>query len=422
MKPTFISICFSLLFALNANAQNTSAQTDAPKSDSSAQKFLNRKMPDSSGMRMNMDAVYSRPFLQVAKSPVALGGYLEANSSYMVQDGITEGLSFQFQRLTLFAAASINKRMKFLSEIEFEEGGHEINIEFASLDVEFHPLLNFRGGIVMNPIGSFNQNHDGPKWEFVDRPLSATTIIPSTWSNVGFGLFGKYAKQQWVFAYEAYLTNGFDDRIISNEQNRTWLPASKANEERFMESFNGVPLVTLKTAVRHRKFGEIGLSWMGGVFNRFQEDGLVLDQRRRVDLAAVDFNTKIQKTKTAITGEYVFAFVDVPSTYTQQYGRQQQGGFLDIVQPVLQKPVLGWTNATLNLALRLEYVDYNHGTFNDLGTKIYDEQIAVVPAISFRPSQLTVFRVNYRYQWGWDLLGNPPSKMAGLQVGLSTYF
>lgn len=35
----------------------------------------------------------------------------------------------------------------------------------------------------------------------------------------------------------------------------------------------------------------------------------------------------------------------------------------------------------------------------DLGTNIYDEQIAVVPAISFCPSQLTGFRVNYRYQW-----------------------
>ena len=43
----------------------------------------------------------------------------------------------------------------------------------------------------MNPIGAFNQNHDGPKWEFVDRPISATQMLPATWSNVGFGLYGK---------------------------------------------------------------------------------------------------------------------------------------------------------------------------------------------------------------------------------------
>ena len=129
----------------------------------------------------------------------------------------------------------------------------------------------------MNPIGAFNQNHDGPKWEFIDRPLSATTIIPSTWSNVGFGLYGKYNKNNWVYAYEAYLTNGFDDKIIDNRENRTWFPASKANPDRFEESFNGVPLTTVKSAVRHRKVGELGVSWMGGVFNKFEDEGIQLD-------------------------------------------------------------------------------------------------------------------------------------------------
>lgn len=34
---------------------------------------------DSARIKLNMDAVYDRPFLQVAKLPVALGGYAEAN-------------------------------------------------------------------------------------------------------------------------------------------------------------------------------------------------------------------------------------------------------------------------------------------------------------------------------------------------------
>ena len=39
------------------------------------------------------------------------------------------------------------KRIKFLTEIEFEDGAKEINIEFASVDFEFAPLAKFRGGI-----------------------------------------------------------------------------------------------------------------------------------------------------------------------------------------------------------------------------------------------------------------------------------
>jgi hypothetical protein len=98
--------------------------------------------------------MYNRPFLQVGKLPVALGGYAEANYQYLQQDGVTEGHQFQMRRVSLFISSSIANRIKFLSEIEFEDGAKEIGIEFASLDIEFNPLLNLRGGIVINPIGA----------------------------------------------------------------------------------------------------------------------------------------------------------------------------------------------------------------------------------------------------------------------------
>ncbi|MDP1747638.1 MAG: hypothetical protein Q8L90_18840 [Bacteroidota bacterium] len=407
MKKTLLLILFAI--ASQAFAQNDSS-------------FLKRVQPDTSNLKMNMDAVYNRPFLQMGKLPVSIGGYVEANSSYFSTDGVTEGLSFQIPRMTIFLSSTIQKRIKFLSEIEFEEGGKAIAIEFASMDIEFHPLLNLRGGVIMNPIGGFNQNHDGPKWEFISRPISSTTIIPSTWSNVGFGLFGKYARNNWVWAYEAYLTNGFDDKIITNQLNRTWLPASKETPERFEESFNGVPLVTAKTAIRHRKIGEIGFSWMGGVYNKFNLDGVVVDKKRRVDLFAIDFNTTIPKVNTYINAEWVWAMIDVPTTYIQQFGNKQQGGFIDIVQPVIKRKILGWENSTFNVALRLEYTDYNIGTFNETGSTIYDHITAIVPGISFRPSSQTVIRANYRYHWERDLLGNPAARTAGFQFGFSTYF
>ncbi len=153
--------------------------------------LMRKTSNDTGSLTLNMDAVYDRPFVQAGKLPVALGGYTEANYQYLSEDGISEGHQFQMRRLTLFVSSSISKRIKFLTEIEFEDGTKEINIEFASVDFEFAPLLNFRGGIVMNPIGAFNQNHDGPKWEFVDRPISATQMLPATWSNVGFGVFWK---------------------------------------------------------------------------------------------------------------------------------------------------------------------------------------------------------------------------------------
>lgn len=382
----------------------------------------NPEEKDTGALKMNMDAVYNRPFLQLGKLPVALGGYVEANYQYLKENGVSEGHQFQMRRLTLFVSSSIYKRIKFLSEIEFEDGAKEINIEFASVDFELSPLLNFRGGVVMNPIGAFNQNHDGPKWEFIDRPIAATQMLPATWSNVGFGIFGKKYVKDWVYAYEAYITNGFDDQIINNTEGKTFLPASKTNAGRFEESFNGSPLFTGKVAVKNRKIGELGFSYMGGIYNKYQEDGLVLDKKRPVKVLAVDFNTTLPYTKTWINGEWAWVQVDVPETYTEQYGRHQQGGFVDLVQPVLKKPMMGFEKAVLNVALRLEYVDWNKGSFKMTGGRIADDVVAFVPAISWRPTAQTVIRLNYRHHTQHDLLGNPPSRMAGFQFGFSTYF
>ena len=384
--------------------------------------LLRRTSKDTTKMLLNMDAVYNRPFLSVGKSPVSIGGYVEANWQYFGTNGLTEGHQFQMRRLTLFVASGISKRIKFLSEIEFEDGTKEINIEFASVDFEFHPLLNFRGGVVMNPIGAFNQNHDGPKWEFIDRPVSATQLLPATWSNVGFGLYGKLYKENWVYAYEAYLTNGFDDRIISNTQNKTFLPATKQNRDRFEESFNGVPLVTAKVALRNKRIGELGLSYMGGVFNKFQEDGLVLDKKRRLDVWAVDFNTVLPYFKTYIKTEWTLITVDVPDRYGQQFGRKQAGGFIDFIQPIARRSIFGFEQSVINAVCRLEYVDWNIGKFSETGGNIREDFFSIVPGLSWRPTALTVIRLNYRYNWQTDILGNPPSRTAGFQFGFSSYF
>jgi hypothetical protein len=383
--------------------------------------LLNRTPIDTGKNRMNMDAIYNRPFLTVKKLPIAIGGYLEANTQYASTNGVTDGFSFQMRRMTLFLSSTIAQKIRFLSEIEFEDGTKEINIEFAAMDIEFHPLVNLRGGIVMNPIGAFNQNHDGPRWDFIDRPISATTIIPSTLSNVGFGLYGKYFLGRWTMGYEAYLTNGFDDRIISNEDNRTSLAAGKSNPDKFEESNSGLPMFTGKIAIRNRKVGELGISYMSGVFNKFQKDGLILDDKRSLHVFAIDFNTSLIN-RLYITGEFAKVMVEVPETYSQVFGNKQAGGFIDFVGTVLQKRILGWERSRLNLVLRLEYADYNQGKFRETNGNIGDDIWAIVPGIAFRPVGTTVLRFNYRYIEQTDLLGNRPDRTGVIQFGFSSYF
>ena len=105
-----------------------------------------------------------------------------------------------------------------------------------------------------------------------------------------------------MFGYEAYLTGSFDNSIIDNVESKTFLPAAKNNSNRFEEVNSGLPLFTGKLAVKNTKVGELGLSYMGGVYNKFQDDGLRIDDKRRVDVFAIDFNSTLPALNTFITG------------------------------------------------------------------------------------------------------------------------
>ena len=85
----------------------------------------------------------------------------------------------------------------------------------------------------------------------------------------------------------------------------------------------------------------------------------------------VDMNTTLP-TKTSLNGEWVWASVDVPKTFSQQFGNRQQGGFLDIVQPIIKGRILGWSESVINLSARLEYADYNVGKFQEVDATIAD--------------------------------------------------
>lgn len=161
---------------------------------------------------------------------------------------------------------------------------------------------------------------------------------------------------------------------------------------------------------------------MGGVYNLYQEDGITLGTKRRVDVLALDFNLSVPKIGTYIVGEIAQVMVDVPASYSQQFGEKQFGGFVDIVQPVIRRKIFGWENAVINAALRVEYTDWNVGTFRETGGNISDDIFAICPAVSFRPTGSTVLRLNYRYEWQTDLLGNPAARTAAIQFGVASYF
>ncbi len=171
--------------------------------------------------------IYAKPFVSAPKTTV--GGYMDlqyrlfnsSNSTGVGQAGNGLGSSsFDQQRFVPFFYSDITDRLKVAAELEVEHGvrsksnegsGIEVSLEFATLDYLIKESLNFRGGIILLPLGKFNLLHDSPLNELSDRPLVATAIIPSTLSETGAGFYGTfYPSRQSKLDYELYVTQGFN--------------------------------------------------------------------------------------------------------------------------------------------------------------------------------------------------------------------
>ncbi|MDQ3138569.1 MAG: hypothetical protein M3Q93_13410 [Gemmatimonadota bacterium] len=362
--------------------------------------------------------LYNRPFL-ASMGRTAIGGYLEGNTNYFREAGVSDGFSMELRRFNIFLFSSIGSRIRFISELEFEDGAEEIALETALLDFIVNPSFVVRAGILLPPVGAFNVNHDSPRWDVIDRPLVSTEIIPATLSEVGFGAHGRLFPRGFSVTYDAYLTNGLGDAVILNDAGRTRLASGKGTGL-VAEDNNGRPALSARVGVQRRNLGELGLSYYGGTYNTFRVDGQDVDIRRGVSLLALDLNTEVRSV--SLRGELALAWIDVPEDLRETFGDRQWGFHLDAVVPIFRPRIRGLADPVVNAVVRVERVDYNQGRFASTGDAIGDEIDAFTLGLSFRPVAGTVFKANYRHESIRDVLGNGPAERAGFQFGLATYF
>jgi hypothetical protein len=200
---------------------------------------------------------------------------------------------------------------------------------------------------------------------------------------------------------------------------RTDIPSGK-REEQFAGDNNGSPAFSTRLALRRPGLGELGLSYYGGYYNAYGMEGVQVDDRRWLGIFALDLGASIGPAD--LRAELAHASIDVPPSLVELFGARQWGGHVDVVVPVWRPRISGYPDAVVSAALRIERVDYNVGSFSSTQESIRDDQTAVVPGISFRPTSGTVFRANYRYHWTRDFPGNPTVRLAGFQLGFATYF
>src|SRR5438477_1659848 len=121
---------------------------------------------------------------------VSFGGYGE----FLYQNPRHGLPTADVARAVLYTGYKFNDRVLFNSELEVEhattEIGGSVSAEFAYLDYRIKPQANVRAGLVLLPMGLINEQHEPTAYFGARRPEVEHRILPTTWSELGAGVFG----------------------------------------------------------------------------------------------------------------------------------------------------------------------------------------------------------------------------------------
>jgi len=222
---------------ITASAPST-PPASAPEGSSSDVKKLERKTDvlsqEVEKLRTNLsipeEAKYKSAYglgpaaskVYAAGKGLSIGGYGEGSYQAKVGGKGDTHDTADMERMVLYAGYKFTDKILFNSELEFEHGSTgegseskgEVSVEFASLDFFIDPMANARAGLVLMPMGFINRIHEPLFYFGNQRPMVEQRIIPSTWREMGVGLFGAITPN---LTYTAYVVNGLDAKGFSSD-------------------------------------------------------------------------------------------------------------------------------------------------------------------------------------------------------------
>lgn len=352
---------------------------------------------------------YDKPFLTRLGGNTAIGGYAEAHARWEEADGLREAAGFEAKRFNLFTATQVSDFVRIGAELEIEEGGEELKLEYAAIDLRIHPSLTLRGGMILSPLGRFNLSHDAPLNEFTDRPLVSTELLGVALSEPGFGILGQVGLgRTGRITYEGYATNGFHDGLIGSSEEGTRIPLGRGNTE----DANGSPALVGRLTISPRVGWELGISAHHGAWNTWNVGGAVLDDRRNLTIAVLDLEMMVGPV--TVQGELASANIDIPPGLAGIFSSSQRGAYLDVSVPfgagwVRAMPASGFT-----AKVRADLLDFDA---DRPGHAI--RQLSL--GINFRPTSDTALKFDVVRGRSSDEF-NVGAHHARLLMSLATYF
>lgn len=221
-KPLSLLAIFTLLFSAAPFAQADTLedlQQQIRELSAKVQALQEEKKP-AQDPTPPTDSSYGKKLWENTK----IGGYGELDYISKSENGNGKGASvFDPHRFVLYVTSGFTDWLTLNTEIEWEHGGvkedvdgdelsGEVVIEQAFLDFTIKPYLNVKTGVMLVPLGAINLYHEPTNFNSTERPDLDRYLIPSTWSEMGAGIYGSLGSR---VNYQLLLMNGLNGEEFS---------------------------------------------------------------------------------------------------------------------------------------------------------------------------------------------------------------
>ncbi len=325
--------------------------------------------------------IYDKPFIRRAGRATALGGYIDHEFEW-AEDG---DKTFDQHRFNFFTYSEVTDRIHISSELEYEHGAlvkgkgetdGEVKVEYANFDFMVDERLNFRGGVILSPLGKFNLAHDSPLNDLTGRPMVDRQIIPSTLSESGMGIYGVfYPTGLSLLSYEVYVVNGFNQKIIKDDDVR--IRSGRGSQK---NDNNEDKAVVARVNFSPRFGMDLGASVHTGDY----------DDEGKHNLTILGLDGTYTRGALDLLGQYARSEIDIDRVALPNAAESQQGYYLQASYHFLHEVLL--PGSVFTGVIRWDSVDFDTDIEGD-------DQERLTLGLNFRPVEDSVFKLDWQFNW-----------------------
>lgn len=218
--------------------------------------------------------------LLLKDNKLVVGGYGEVHYNQPLDGSTYNNGDLDVHRVVMLFGYNFTDKTQFITELEFEHV-KEVGVEQAFLQHKLNNYINFRGGLMLVPMGIINEYHEPTTFNGVERPLVDKYIAPTTWREVGFGFTGNVLPAS--LKYQVYVMNGFNGYDGSAKLNGK--NGLRSGRQKGAESYMSSPNFTGKVEYYGIRGLNIGLSGYFGKTQSTLYDGVEKNDDAAVAMA-----------------------------------------------------------------------------------------------------------------------------------------